>query len=221
MKYQASNTLVKPENNPYPTNITTSTRSSTRYVIPLTGPIGAIDEYHELVNILVTATEEDEIYIQLSSPGGSLETCDYLCRRMDECEAKITVEIGFTCDSVASAIALQADDWVIYDSSTMMIQSISYTPGYGKESDIRGYVEFMERVNLGWVDRTYQGFLADEELIDVLDNGKDLYFFADELRERMPLYNEYRKQCKAREMEEVRQYWNSQHAAQHNSAGIR
>lgn len=198
MKYQTSNTLVKPENNPYPTNITTSTRSSTQYDIPLTGPIGEIDEYHELVNILVTATEGDEIYIQLSSPGGSLETCDYLCRRMDECKAKITVEIGFTCASVASAIALQADDWVIYDSSTMMIQSCSYSPGYGKESDIRASVAFMERVNLEWVVRTYQGFLADEEFIDVLDNGKDLYFFADELRERMSLHNEYRKECKAR-----------------------
>ncbi|EJN26741.1 ClpP class periplasmic serine protease [Pseudomonas sp. GM78] len=213
MKYQASNTLVKPENNPYPTNITTSTRSSTQYVIPLTGPIGEIDEYHELFNILVTATEWDEIYIQLSSPGGSLETCDYLCRRMDECEAKITVEIGFTCASVASAIALRADDWVIYDSSTMMIQSWSYSPGYGKESDIRGRVAFMERVNLEWVERTYQGFLADEEFIDVLDNGKDLYFFADELRERMSLHNEYRKECKARKIDETLLNWKNQYAA--------
>ena len=61
-----------------------------------------------------------------------METCDYLCRRMDECEAKITVEIGFTCASAASAIALQADDWVIYDSSTMMIHSCSYSPGTEK-----------------------------------------------------------------------------------------
>lgn len=206
MKYQASNTLAKPENNPYPTRITTSTRSSTQYVIPLTGPIGEIDEYHELVNILVTATEWDEIYIQLSSPGGSLETCDYLCRRMDECEAKITVEIGFTCASVASAIALQADDWVIYDSSTMMINSCSYSPGYGKESDIRGRVAFMERVNLAWVERTYEGFLLEEEFDDILDNGKDLYFFADDLRERMSFYKWHRELCKASKTEEAMQY---------------
>jgi ATP-dependent protease ClpP protease subunit len=213
MKYYASNNVTELENNHYPMNIITRARKSTQYVIPITGPIGEVYEYGELVNILAYATEEDEVYIRLSSPGGSMETCDYLCRRMNECEAKITVEIGFTCASVASAIALQADDWVIYDSSTMMIQSYSYSPGYGKESDVRGRVAFMERVNLEWVDRIYQGFLIEEELIDVLENGKDLYFFADDLRERLSLHKEYRKACKAREVEEILRYWKNQDAA--------
>lgn len=194
-------------------NIITKARGSTQYTIPITGPIGEIYEYGELVNILACATEEDEVYIRLSSPGGSLETCDYLCRRMDECEAKITVEIGFTCASAASAIALQADVWVIYESSTMMIHSCSYSPGHGKESDVRERAKFVERVNYEWVQRTYQGFLIEEELIDALDNGKDLYFYADDLRERMPLYKEYRKERKAREMEEILQYWKNQDAA--------
>jgi ATP-dependent protease ClpP protease subunit len=213
MKYYASNQIVKIESSRHPTNIITRARSATQNTIPVTGPIGEIYEYGELVNILACATEEDEVYIRLSSPGGSLETCDYLCRRMDECEAKITVEIGFTCASVASAIALQADDWVIYDSSTMMIQSCSYSPGYGKESDIRASSAYMERVNLEWVERSYQGFLIEEELIDVLDNGKDLYFYADDLRERISIYKEYRKECKAREIEEILQYWNNRGAA--------
>jgi ATP-dependent protease ClpP protease subunit len=213
MKHYASNNTINLESNHYPMNIITKARSSTRYTVPITGPIGEIYEYGELVSILADATEEDEVYIQLSSPGGSLETCDYLCRRMDECEAKITVEIGFTCASVASAIALQADDWVIYDSSTMIIQPCSYSPGYGKESDVRGRVAFMERVNLEWVERSYQGFLIEDELIDVLDNGKTLHFFADDLRERMTLYKEYRKACKAREIEDILQYWKDQDVA--------
>lgn len=221
MKYLASNALIKPENNQYRTNIISRARSSTKYVVPITGPIGEIYEYHQLTNILSCATEEDEVYIHLSSPGGSLETCDYLCRRMDECEAKITVEIGFTCASVASAIALQANDWVIYDSSTMMIQACSYSPGYGKESDVRGRVEFMEQVNFDWVERRYQGFLIEGELTDVLDNGKDLYFYAEDLRERMPLLKDYRKECKARKIEEVLQYWNKQDSVSRTRVGTR
>jgi ATP-dependent protease ClpP protease subunit len=213
MKYYASNNVIELESNHYPMNVITKARNSFQYVIPVTGPIGDIHEYGELVHILASATDEDEIYIRLSSPGGNMETCDYLCRRMDECEAKITVEIGFTCASAASAIALQADDWVIYDSSTMIIEPCSYSPGYGKESDVRGRVAFMDRVNLEWVERSYQGFLIEDELIDVLDNGKHLYFFADDLRERMPLYDEYRKACKAREIEEILQYWKDQGAA--------
>lgn len=213
MKHYASNNIVKLESNYYPMNIITRARSSTQYVIPITGPIGEIYEYGELVNILARATDEDEVYIQLSSPGGSLETCDYLCRRMDECEAKITVEIGLTCASAASAIALQADEWVIYESSTMMIHSCSYSPGHGKESDIRGVASFIERVNYEWVDRTYQGFLAEEEFVDVLDNGKDLYFFADELRKRISLYQKDRAERKARKAKAIQQYWENQYAA--------
>ncbi|MEJ5057947.1 MULTISPECIES: ATP-dependent Clp protease proteolytic subunit [unclassified Pseudomonas] len=213
MKYRTSNNIIKLESNQYPMNAITKARSSTQYVIPITGDIGEIYEYGELVNILTYATEDDAVYIQLSSSGGKLETCDYLCRRMDECEAEITVEIGFTCASAASAIALHANDWVIYPSSTMMIHSCSYSPGHGKESDVRARAEFVERVNQEWIERTYQGFLIEEELIDVLDNGKDLYFYADDLRERMPLYKQYRKECKAREVEETLQYWKTLNAA--------
>lgn len=213
MKYYNSNNIIELESNNYPMNIITKARVSTQYTIPITGPIGEIYEYGELVKILARAAEADEVYIRLSSPGGNLETCDYLCRRMEDCEAKITVEIGFTCASVASAIALQADDWVIYDSSTMKIQACSYSPGYGKESDIRGRVEFMDQVNFDWVERSYRGFLNEDELNDVQDNGKDLYFFADDLRERMPLFKGYRKQCKARKFEEVLMNWKSQTAA--------
>ncbi|MHC8304267.1 ATP-dependent Clp protease proteolytic subunit [Pseudomonas sp. PB3P13] len=213
MKYQANNEFVEIESIYRPKNIMVKQRTSIQYVVPLTGPIGEIHEYGEFVNILADAREEDQVYIQLSSPGGNMDTCDYLCRRMDECEAKITVEIGFTCASAASAIALQADDWVIYDSSTMMIHSCSYSPGYGKESDVRASVAYMERVNRDWVETTYNGLLAEEELIDALDNGKDLYFFADDLRARLPLYEQYRKERKARQIEEIMQHWENRLAA--------
>ncbi len=213
MKYQASNEIVEIERIHRPKNILAKQRVSTQYVIPLTGPIGEIHEYDEFVNILAQAREEDQVYIQLSSPGGSLETCDYLCRRMEECEAHITVEIGMTCASAASAIALQADDWVIYDSSTMMVHSCPYSPGYGKESDIRSRAEYTERLNREWIERTYQGFLCEEEIIEAIVYGKDLYLFADDLRERMPLFKEYRNDCKARRIEEILQYWEQREAA--------
>ncbi|MBO2890236.1 ATP-dependent Clp protease proteolytic subunit [Pseudomonas asiatica] len=213
MKHQATNELVQLGSIYRPKNIIAKQRASTQYVARLTGPIGEIQEYGELVNILAHAGEEDQVYVQLSSPGGSLETCDYLCRRMDECEAHITVEIGMTCASAASALALQADDWVIYDSSTMMIHACSYSPGYGKESDIRSRVEYTERLNREWLERTYQGFLWEDEMIEALDYGKDLYLFADDLRERMPLLKEYRKLSKARKIEEILQHWEQQEAA--------
>lgn len=185
-----------------PKHILARQRTQMLFTVPITVPIGEIDEFGEEVEILASAGEEDEVYIQLSSPGGSLETCDYLCRRMDECEATIVVEIGLTCASAASAIALHADEWVIHDSSTMMVHACSYSPGYGKESDVRLSVAYTERVNREWVQRTYAGFLTEDEFVAILDNGKDLYFFADDLRERLPKYAEYRAEREAEFAEE-------------------
>lgn len=196
-----------------PTAVSIKQQTSTHYTVPFTGPIGEIHEYRELIGILALANELDEIYIQLSSPGGNLDTCDYLCRRMDECDAKITVEIGMTCASAASAIALHADSWVIYDSSTMMIHSCSYTPGYGKETDIWRTAQFTKQVNEGWIKRTYTGFLFEDEITDILEHGKDLYLHADDLRDRLPEYSEYRKKCKTKKIEEIIQYWEERSAA--------
>lgn len=169
----------------------TFTNQSTEYTIRITRPITEIDDFEEEIMALEEATENDFVMIQLSSPGGSLETCDFLCRRIQECKAPVFVEIGLTCASAASAICLQADDWEIHDSSTMMVHACSYSPGWGKEVDVFSSATYTNRVNREWVERTYKGFLSEIELQSVLD-GKDLYFYADDLRERLPKYMEYR-----------------------------
>lgn len=174
-----------------PKRVMTRSFNNHEYKIRIARPITEIDDFEEEIMALEEATEHDLIFIQLSSPGGSLETCDFLCRRMNECNAPIVVEIGMTCASAASALMLQADDWVIDDSSTAMIHACSYSPGWGKEIDVRLSVSYTERLNREWIERTYSGFLTEIELQQVLD-GKDLYFFADELRERLPKYKEYR-----------------------------
>ncbi len=87
-----------------------------------------------------------------------------------------------------------------------------YSPGYGKESEVRANVAHTERINREWVERTYRGFLTKEEFSAILDDGKDLYFFADDLRVRLPKYAEYRAQREEQEMEELRQYMEEQAA---------
>ena len=175
-----------------PRRVMTRCSQNTEYKIRLARPITDIDDFEEEIMALEEAGEGDIIFMQLSSPGGNLETCDFLCRRMNESAAPIVVEIGMTCASAASAMMLQADDWIIRDSSTVMIHACSYSPGWGKEVDMWASASYTNRLNREWLERTYRGFLSDQELQTVLD-GKDLYFFADDLRERLPKYQEYRQ----------------------------
>lgn len=192
-----------------PKRIMAKQKISMEYVVPITVPIGEIDEFGEEIEILTHATEDDTVVMPISSPGGSLETCVYLCRRIRDCQARVVAEIGLTCASAASAIALQADDWIIDDDSTMMIHACSYSPGYGTESAVRASVAYTERINREWVKRIYAGFLTDEEFLQILDYGKDLYFFADDLRERLPKYYAYRQEQAEKEMEELQRYYDS------------
>lgn len=210
--------MIMPIMGQRPKNIIARQKVIMEYVLPLTVPIGEIDEFGEEIEILATAGPDDKVILQVSSPGGSMETCDYLCRRMNECEAEIFAEIGFNCASAASAIALQADDWIIHDSSTMMVHACSYSPGYGPESVIRTSVAFTERVNREWVYRTYQGFLTDEEFVAILDNGKDLYFHADDLRERLPKYAAYRAEQEEKQMAEYQAAMQKYFEEQENAA---
>ena len=92
----------------------------------------------------------------------------------------------------------------------MLIHACSYSPGYGTESAVRASVAYTERINREWVLRTYAGFLTDEEFVQILDHGKDLYFFADDLRERLPKYAEYRAERDAKEFEEMKKFFEQQ-----------
>ena len=175
-----------------PRRVLTRSFQNTEYKMRIARVITEIDDFEEEIMVFEEASANDIIFAQISSPGGSLETCDFLCRRMEDCQAPIVVEIGMTCASAASALCLQADDWIVNDSSTLMIHACSYSPGYGKEVDVRASVDNTARINKEWVERTYSGFLTDEELEKVLD-GKDLYFYADDLRDRLPKYKEYRE----------------------------
>lgn len=166
---------------------------SKSYRIRFTGFISSnIEDYADILALFEEATERDVIYMQIHSPGGDLDTCDFICRRMSECEARIVAEIGMTCASGATMIALHADDWVVADSSIFMVHSCSYSPGWGKESDIRLSAEVTARLNREFIERTYTGFLTEKEMHEVLEYGQDKYFFAAELRERLEAFALFR-----------------------------
>lgn len=183
-----------------PQRVTTRSYVNTEYKIRIARPITEIDDFDQEITAFEEAEPNSIVFLQVSSPGGSLETCDFLCNRMDECRAPIVAEIGFQAASAASALVLHADDWVVNDSSCMMVHACSWAPGYGRESEIRTSVSHTERINREWIERTYKGFLSEEQFAKVMD-GKDLYLYADDLREMLPKYKEYRDAMRQAEEE--------------------
>lgn len=172
------------------------------YIVRMHNPIGAASEYANLFNLLDSAGEDDEIKLDLSSPGGSLDTCILLRRAIKDCAAPVTCRIGPTCASAAGAIALACDGWEVDDMSTMMVHTGSFAPGYGKVHDIHAAsAHTLEQIRR-FVRSTYNDFLTDAEIDAVLD-GKEMYIGPEELEERLEVYSEARETEYRKHFEEM------------------
>ena len=58
--------------------------------VQLVGEIGPITQYLELISILDSATESDDIRIMIDSPGGDVYTTTHLVGRIESCKGKVT-----------------------------------------------------------------------------------------------------------------------------------
>lgn len=173
-----------------------------KFIVRMHNPIGPASEYANLFNLLDSAGEDDEIKLDLSSPGGSLDTCILLRRAIKDCAATVTCRIGPTCASAAGAIALACDGWEVDDMSTMMVHTGSFAPGYGKVHDVHAAsAHTLEQIRR-FVRSTYANFLTDVEIDAVLD-GKEMYIGPEELEGRLGKYSEARETEYRKHFEEM------------------
>ncbi|MNQ87704.1 hypothetical protein D3C85_1029370 [compost metagenome] len=110
---------------------------------------------------------------------------------MAQCDANIVGWIGPTCASAATAIALQCDGWEVDDTSSFMIHTGSFAPGFGKARDVEAATRHNVQQIENFVRVVYTGFLTEEEILKVLD-GKELYFAGEELAARLQAFADYR-----------------------------
>lgn len=165
-----------------PSQVITQTIQFTEYNLYLHGEIGGPDDFMEHFAVYKTANEGDLIRLYINSQGGSLATGMEYIRHMRECEAKIVAVLGVEVASMASAIALEADEIELDELSTLLIHSISYGTG-GPESSVYSQALFNNKLNERWIRSTYEDFLEEGEFADVF-KGVDIMLDADQIMEK-------------------------------------
>ena len=165
-----------------PSQVITQTIQFTEYNLYLHGEIGGPDDFMEHFAVYKTASEGDIVRLYINSQGGSLSTGMEYIRHMRECEAKIVVVLGVEVASMASAIALEADEIELDELSTLLIHSISYGAG-GPESSVYTQAMFNNKLNERWIRSTYEDFLEEDEFADVF-KGVDIMLDADQIMEK-------------------------------------
>lgn len=165
-----------------PSQVITQTIQFTEYNLYLHGEIGGPDEFMEHFAVYKTASEGDIVRLYINSLGGSLATGMEYIRHMRECEAKIVAVLGVEVASMASAIALEADEIELDELSTLLIHSISYGAG-GPESSVYSQAMFNNKLNERWIRTTYEDFLEDGEFADVF-KGVDIMLDSEQIKDR-------------------------------------
>ena len=149
-----------------------------------------IKHYRLLHEVLTTATENDLIRFVINTPGGYLDTFIQLYDLIQNCRANTIAEI-YNAQSAGSLLALSCNEIEVKPFANVMIHDVSGGT-VGKIGEMQSDMKFsVERRNKIY-DYLYQGFLTDEEIID-LKKGVDFNFGEDEIKERLKNWTSIKK----------------------------
>lgn len=155
--------------------------------IYLFGEIECAEQFISAIEVLQAASENDIVYIHLSTNGGSLDATDTFLAAMRECEARIIVKATGGVHSAGSVILLNADEFMLSENFNCLIHNGSTGAG-GKTSDFKAQakhtIEYMDKV----MRNTYYGFLSDKEIDDLIE-GKDIWLDAEQFGKRFEARN--------------------------------
>jgi ATP-dependent protease ClpP protease subunit len=160
------------------------------YTLYLDNEIGAPSDYRDHMEALESAAEWDEVRLVISSPGGRLDAGLMLINGIKACRATVTAHIHDQCGSMATGIALACDNWMLGDFAYFFVHTASWM-AYGKDSEIRSQVQFMDKRIDKFLHEMYDGFLSAEE-ISLVSKGQDMWIDVEELGERLANYQEHR-----------------------------
>ena len=172
------------------------------HVIFLDEVISDSSYYRNAILVLKTASQEDNVTIIHNTEGGQCHTASVFVAAMKECAATITGELCGIVASAGTKIALACDNWVIGDDVIFMVHTTTYS-AYNSAEKLRDHVGFMDE----WTNKlntdTYTGFLTEEELKKMCEDGKEYWFNAEQLKERLSSYAKYRESQHSSAMEEM------------------
>lgn len=171
-------------------HVFSSSMQFAKHDIYITQPLEKPDDWLEEINLIYSSGPNDQVHLHILTPGGDLGVATLFYDALMTTEAMTFAHIGSECASAGTMIALACKEFIINPFSSFMIHSASH--GYsGKEVDVKGYVEFFNKQHEVIIREIYSGFLSEEEIFNVL-NGREYWFVAEDLSNRLAKYQQFR-----------------------------
>ena len=152
--------------------------------VSLVGEIGPITQYLEVLEVLDTATEKDQVRIVLDTPGGDVYTTQQIVGRMESCKAKVTTVASGLVASAGTFIWLYGHEQEVERWARFMFHS-SLHGDWGKSLTIKEnateLVKFMASI---LSDAEKRGILLAAEVQQILKGKADIELSASTVKAR-------------------------------------
>lgn len=163
--------------------------TSTFHQVFFDGEFENRSHYRDVISLLSTAPECDEIEILLNTYGGRLDIALAIVEAIKATRAKVRAVVVGACMSAGTLVMLACPEINITDAARVMVHTLSYGSA-GKAIDVKAHVEYVHRIETKMMRDAYVGFLTFDEL-DQLEAGKEFWFDADETIERIQNRDKY------------------------------
>lgn len=169
---------------PHEPTIFAQQSSGTKYTVNITDDFDRPHTFDQVVALLSTATEDDEIVFNINSAGGYVDSLNMLLGWKAMCKAHQVHVLMGNASSAASAFFLsKADQYIVGEGATMMVHEFQ-SGVYGTQSNNDRRNSHSSSECRKFVQNTYAAFLTQEEIEDVL-KGVEIYLDSDQITQRL------------------------------------
>ena len=160
-----------------------STLSTNVFDIILDDNIREPAYYRDAFQVFRQAQRGDRINLILNNSGGRLDSAVCFVNLMNETDAEVVAILEGETHSAASIIALNAHGVEVKPYASMMIHHASFGSG-GTVQNVMDHVNFTSKQTERLIRQTYQFFLSESELDEVIRN-REIWLTDEEIGERL------------------------------------
>lgn len=156
---------------------------ATAYHYNIHGPVGDVEEYSDLLDLLRYVGENDVVYLHLNTPGGYIDTTVDLVHRIKSCQATVVGCADGMVASAGSILFFACNGWEVGEFAQFMLHDGSDGHvGKTNENVVSAKASASRLSSL--YRQIYGPFFKGSEIKKVL-SGQDLYLTCDEVVGRL------------------------------------
>ena len=155
------------------------------------GSIEGSEKYQSMINFLEQATEYDDVTVHLDTTGGNLVTALMIARKLQACQANVTIFVEGACMSAGTIFMLCGRNVKFYPEAMVMFHSMS-TGDWGSIDKLVRRTDFDNKWWKQVANTYYKGFLTDEEIDLITTKDGEIWLTGEESAERAQKWVEYK-----------------------------